>query len=84
MEPKKYASYAEIDRDLEILKLEKEIQYQKLNLCLQKTKESFTPQGMIKSFLGSYKTLFSDNVMSIINIAIPYIIKWIMKRKRGD
>jgi hypothetical protein len=48
MEAKKYSSYAEIDRDLEILKLEKEIQYQKLNLCLQKTKESFTPQGMIK------------------------------------
>ena len=75
MEAKKYSSYAEIDRDLEILKLEKEIQYQKLNLCLQKTKESFTPQGMIKSFLGSYKTLFSDNVMSIMNIAIPRYIK---------
>ena len=30
MEPKKYSSYADIDRDLEILKLEKEIHYQKL------------------------------------------------------
>lgn len=84
MEAKKYSSYAEIERDLEILKLEKEIHYQKLNLCLQKTKESFTPKGMLKNFLGSYKTLFTDNVMLIINIAIPYIIKWIMKRKRGD
>ncbi|HEU0125365.1 MAG TPA: DUF6327 family protein, partial [Flavobacterium sp.] len=40
MEKKKYSSYAEIDKDLEILKLEKDINYQKLKLSFQKTKES--------------------------------------------
>lgn len=30
MEKKKYSSYAEIDKDLEMLKVEKEINYQKL------------------------------------------------------
>jgi hypothetical protein len=84
MEAKKYYSYAEIDKDLEILKLEKEIEYQKLVLSIQKTRESFTPQGIVKNFLGSYKTLFSESYMTIINMAIPYIIKWFMKRKRGD
>ena len=32
MEKKKYSSYAEIERDLEILKLEKEINYNKIIL----------------------------------------------------
>jgi hypothetical protein len=84
MEAKKYATYAEIDRDLEILKLQKDIEYQKLMLAFQKTKESFTPQGMVNDFLSSYKSIFSNSYMSIINLALPYIIKWIMKRKRGD
>ncbi len=41
MEKKKYSSYAELERDLEILKLEKEINYQKLVLSFQKTKERY-------------------------------------------
>jgi hypothetical protein len=51
METKKYTSYAEIDRDLEILKLEKEINYQKLVLSFQKTKESITPQNIVNGFV---------------------------------
>jgi hypothetical protein len=81
---KKYTSYDEIDRELEILRLEKEINYQKLILTVQKTKESFTPQNLVSGFLGSYKTLFSSSYGTILNIAIPYIIKWIVNRKRGN
>ena len=43
METKKYTSYAEIEHDLEILKLEKEIHYKKMQLSFEKTKESFMP-----------------------------------------
>ena len=39
METKKYTSYAEIERDLEILKLEKEINYNKIKLNFERTKE---------------------------------------------
>lgn len=81
---KKYTSYDEIDRELEILRLEKEINYQKLILTVQKTKESFTPQNLVSGFLGSYKTLFSSSYGTILNIAIPYIIKWIVNKKRGN
>lgn len=84
MEAKKYATYAEIEKDLEILKLEKDIQYQKLLLNIKKTRESFTPQGMINEFLGSWKPLLSESYLSLINIAIPYIIKWIRKKKRSN
>jgi Family of unknown function (DUF6327) len=83
MEPKKYSSYAEIDRDLEILKLEKEIHYQKVLLSFQKTKESFEPQNIINSYLGSFKTNISNNYVQIIQTAIPYIIGWFINRKRG-
>jgi hypothetical protein len=84
METKKYSSYAQIENDLEILKLEKEIEYQKLVLSFQKTKESFTPQGIVSNFLSTYKTIFANSYMDVINIALPYIIKWILKRKRDD
>ncbi|VXB24248.1 conserved hypothetical protein [Flavobacterium sp. 9R] len=83
MEPKKYSSYADIDRDLEILKIEKEIHYQKLLLSVQKTKESFEPQNIINSYLGSFKTTISKNYVQIIQTAIPYIIGWFINRKRG-
>ena len=84
MTSKKYTSYDEIDRELEILRLEKEINYQKLILTVQKTKENFTLQNLVSGFLGSYKTLFSSSYGTILNIAIPYIIKWIVNKKRGN
>ena len=81
---KKYTSYDEIDRELEILRLEKEINYQKLILTVQKTKENITPQNLVSGFLGSYKTLFSSSYGTILNIVIPFIIKWIVNKKRGN
>ena len=83
MELKKYSSYADIDRDLEILKLEKEIHYQKLLLSVKKTKESFEPQNIINSYLGSFKSTISNNYVQILQTALPYIIGWIINRKRG-
>ena len=53
METKKYSSYAEIERDLEILKVKKDINYQKLVLSFQKTKESITPQNIVGGFFSS-------------------------------
>ena len=84
MEPKKYSSYAEIELELEILKLEKELNLQKIKLNVEKTKESLLPKNIIKSFLGDYKSILSDYSGTILNIAIPLIINWFTKRKRGD
>ena len=84
MEPKKYSSYAEIELELEILKLEKELNLQKIILDYEKTKESLLPKNIIKSFFGGYKTILSDYSGMILNIAIPLIIKLFTKRKRGD
>ncbi|MEN2414551.1 DUF6327 family protein [Flavobacterium mesophilum] len=84
MERKKYASYAEIDRDLEILKLEKEINYQKLVLSFQKTKESITPQKIVNGFVSSYTDYFSNHYVKILQSILPYVIGWFMNKKRGN
>ncbi|MBA4317125.1 MAG: hypothetical protein C0412_01880 [Flavobacterium sp.] len=84
MEPKKYSSYAEIELELEILKLEKELNLQKIKLNVEKTKESLLPKNIIKSFLGDYKSILSNSSGMILNIAIPLLINWFTKRKRGD
>ncbi|WP_166921405.1 DUF6327 family protein [Flavobacterium poyangense] len=84
METKKYASYAEIERDLEILKLEKEINYQKLVLSFQKSKESITPQNIVNGFFSSYKEYFSNSYVTILQSILPYIIGWFINKKRGN
>ncbi len=84
MEPKKYSSYAEIELELEILKLERELNLQKIILNVEKTKESLLPKNIIKSFFGDYKSILSDYSGTILNIAIPLLINWFTKIKRGN
>ena len=84
MEKKKYSSYSEIERDLEILKLEKEISYQKLVLSFQRTKENITPQNIVSGFFSSYKDYFSNSYISILQSVLPYIIGWFINKKRGN
>jgi len=84
MEPKKYSSYAEIDHDLKILKVEREIHYQKILLSIDKTKETFMPSKSV-SFVGDVlKKATSGPVGTILKLAIPYAINWYINRKRGD
>jgi len=84
MEKKKYSSYAQIEHELEILKVEKEIHYQKMILSVEKTKESIFPSKTV-SFLGNvYETVFSGTLGTVLKIAIPYLVSWFINRKRGD
>lgn len=84
MENKKYSSYAQIEHDLEILKIEKEIHYQKILLSIDKTKESILPSKSV-SFIGNvYEKVFSGSFGTILKSAIPYIFNWYINRKRGD
>lgn len=84
MEPKKYSSYAEIERELEILKIEKEIHYQKIMLSVAKTKEGLLPSKSVSLVTDVYKKVFSGTIGSIIKLAIPYAVNWYINRKRGD
>lgn len=84
MEPKKYSSYAEIDQDLKILKVEKEIHYQKILLSIEKTKEELLPSKSVSFVADIYQKVFSGTTGAIIKMAIPYVINWVIKRKRGN
>jgi len=84
MEAKKYSSYAEIERDLEILKLEKEINYQKMVLSFQRTKQSITPQNIFSGIFYSYKDYFSNSYVTILQSVLPYVIRWFINKKRGN
>jgi hypothetical protein len=84
MENKKYSSYAEIEQDLEILKVEKELYYQKMLLSYEKTKDSILPSKSISFIGGVYQKVFSGTYVTILKIVIPYIINWYINRKRGD
>jgi hypothetical protein len=83
MGTKKYSSYAQIDRELEILKIEKEISYQKVVLGFHRTKESLTPNHLLNNFLGSFKTVFSGSFGNILNVVVPFVINWIINKRRG-
>lgn len=84
METKKYSSYAEIEQELKILNLEKEIYYKKMLLSVDKTKESILPSKSV-NFLGNlYQNVFSGTYGSILKIIIPYVVNWYINRKRGD
>jgi hypothetical protein len=84
METKKYSSYAEIEHDLEILKIEKEIHYQKIVLSIEKTKDSMVPSKSISFVADLYEKVFSGTYRTILKILIPYAINWFINRKRGD
>jgi len=84
MEKKKYSSYAQIEMELEILKVERALNIQRIVLNVHKTKESLLPINIIKGFLGDYKSILSNYSGTIINFVIPLIINWFTNRKRGD
>jgi len=75
---KVYSSYEQIDRDLEILKLQKEIDIRKLSLSVDTTLEGLTPMGMLQSFLGNAGTFLSKSGL-LKNIVLPYIINKFVK-----
>lgn len=84
MQTKKYSSYAQIDSELEILKVEKEISYQKLVLSIQKTKESFSFLNISSNVIDTVKSTFFSSYGTILRFLIPIIIKWFRNKKRGD
>lgn len=78
MKTKVYSSYKQIDRDLEIMKLQQEIDLRKLSLTFDKTLEGLTPTGMIQNLLGKTGT-FITKTGFLKDIILPYLISKFMK-----
>nr|WP_294935104.1 DUF6327 family protein [uncultured Flavobacterium sp.] len=78
METTVYTSYEDIDRDLAILKLQKEIDLKKLSLSVEKTVDRFTPNNMIMNVVenvGSSITKFG----LLQKFVLPFIMRKFVK-----
>ena len=92
MATKKYSSYAEIDSELEILKLEKEIHYRKMMQSVQRTKESLTPSGIVGDLIssstsalkGPYGPILTMVAPFVLNKVVPFVKKWISKNIKKE
>jgi len=84
MANKKYSSYEEIEQDLAILKLEKEINYNKIKLGFEKTKENILPSKTASIVSNLYETFFTGTFGTILKSLIPFGIKWFMNRKKAN
>lgn len=50
---REYKNFKEIDRDLRLLKLQMEIDKEKVKLSYNHTKESLSPMSLVRSMAGS-------------------------------
>jgi hypothetical protein len=81
---KKYSSYDQINADLEMIKLGREIHLQYILLNVEKTKESLQPENLFQEVLASLKCKLSNSYGMFLQIVIPYLINWLIHNKRGD
>jgi hypothetical protein len=68
MIPKRYSSFDEIDQDLKILKLERDIDRENLKLTFRKAKSNLYPTSLLGGFGGIVKkfliSLFAKKVLN--------------------
>jgi hypothetical protein len=73
--PKIYSSFEEIELDLQILKLEREIHAQKIKLGLQKTRENLRPVNLLEDYIGEANKSTFSMVEQVIKIILHFVIK---------
>ncbi|WP_418497797.1 DUF6327 family protein [Flagellimonas sp.] len=66
MKAKKYSSFEEIEQDMRILQLQREIDEEKLKYAFQSTKEELYPTNLLGGFSGIAKKLALSFVTSKI------------------
>jgi len=79
MEHKKYTSYGQIDQDLKILKLKKEIHYRKLLQKGKETKESLNFVKVIPDLAIGAVDTFSGGAKGAL---LGYLLRTIFRRKK--
>lgn len=73
--PKVYSSFEEIELDLQILKVQREIHAQKIKLNLEKTGENLRPMNLLEGYIGeSNRTTFSL-IEQVIKIILQFVVK---------
>jgi len=78
---KSYSSFEQINQDLQILRIEREIHYQKINLAFDELKEEVAPQNLIKNTLGSAGSLLRSSG-GIQTLLVTSILKYFIRKFR--
>ena len=76
-----YSSYEEIDHDLAILKLEKEIHLRKISVHLQKTGKALSPNLLISEAVSSFTEGYSGILKKIAGFIVVALIKRFLSRR---
>lgn len=77
MKNRSYKSFTEIDKDIQIAKLERDIHREKVFLQVEKMKSNFSLPGLLKNTIGGGEKSSSSSsvIMNILNMALPFILK---------
>lgn len=76
---KTYSSYEEINKELEILKVEKDLAYEKMHLSFTETKESFTAKNIVGTVPGIALNIIGALSGPLKNVGIAYLTKKIFR-----
>lgn len=76
-----YSSYEEIDSELAIIRLEREIHCQKALLHFKKAKGSLTPDNLLTETINSFTGGFSGILSNFSGLIILYLIKRYFRRR---
>lgn len=81
MKNRTYKSFVEIDRDIQIAKLERDIHREKLLLHAERLKSSVSPSALLKSTIGGSASGGSSSMwMNVLNLALPFLFKKFSKK----
>lgn len=83
MAAKQYSSYAEIDRDLEILKMERQLHLEKVKYELGNAKENLKFGNLVEGYFGFSFENKTSVISKIIRFLMPYVLKF-MKSKEEN
>lgn len=78
---KSYSSFEQINHDLQILRIEREIHYQKINLAVDQLREETAPQNLIRNALGSAGSLLK-NSGGVQTLLVTSILKYFIRKFR--
>lgn len=70
-----YSSFEEIELDLQILKVQREIHAQKIKMNLEKTGENLQPINLLQDYIGES----NRNTFSLIEQVIKLILQFVIK-----
>jgi hypothetical protein len=76
---KTYSSYEEINRELQILKVEKDLAYEKMHLSFLETKDSINAKNILGTVPGIALNVIGALSGPLKNVGIAYLTRKIFK-----